>query len=274
MTPDDCGAKKTSIHLTGAILIYEGEAATLHQIDYNNQTFSNPVILPGQPLMPEHIHEIMARLAESAAEMDTVSDPAVTVKDAKAKSLRAGILPPEALYFDVSKFIFWHKPCRREMFIAGKKGGYKVNHPGLIFVIKSGGVQVFAVKGKNRPTERTKLFQAPYFNVNNAGSICIGQSKFPKVPHPSSIPACIRSFFDTLFTHATALRKLTTFKKYEQYLKAVAKGDPCRYLVPTQITLADYIQGKDTAEDQNHNAQPLRPVGANVEEPEADDDED
>jgi len=47
-------------------------------------------------------------------------------------------------------------------------------HPGLLFVNINKSLYVFSVKDNNRPTKKTNLYNAPFFNVYEDGKICLG----------------------------------------------------------------------------------------------------
>lgn len=261
-------SKQVGISLTDAILLYGSDAATIHTVRLMGEN-KTPTIMPGVPLQADHLQQIIAKLADNTVSRSVEARKAAKgtktsgEKEKRALSLDLGLLPPEALYADVSKFIFWVKPRRCEMFIDRKDFPKKsvINHPGFIFVIKTGMIYVFAVKGNKRPTAESELHQAPYFNVNNAGLICQGSANFVTVPHPSSIPPCEVAWFETIFTHSTAKRKITRCPSYKEYLKRVGgkgkKSNPDPYLVSLKMTLKDFIQGKSAASGQEETAQPL-----------------
>lgn len=102
----------------------------------------------------------------------------------KIKKLQTGgMLPSNLIYFEQTGSIIqmcWYlTPHKRELLFtkgSGKNAKYSltVNLPRLLFCINDGELSVFALKGKQRPSEATKLFIAPFMNINEDGLVCLG----------------------------------------------------------------------------------------------------
>lgn len=166
-----------------AILLYE-TFATVHDVTVKG--VKQPVIQPG----------------------------VLATKDGLMAALRAllpesqrgtGLLPETVLATGVDHMVWWVKPAQREVWFSCKEiGGERhapVPNPGLVMVACKAGWHVFAVKGKDRPTPETKLYQVPYFNVWRGGKICTGTARTPKGADRKKPTAWEDAFFGSFFTH-------------------------------------------------------------------------
>jgi PRTRC genetic system protein B len=97
-----------------------------------------------------------------------------------------GIVPESVIYADWSdtkKFLVWYnKPQQRLMSFTKELhiANGLAYQPGLIYALNKSGLHIFATNVKGRPNLETKLFQAPYHNVSNNGSVCLGSAKSNK----------------------------------------------------------------------------------------------
>lgn len=114
-----------------------------------------------------------------------------------------------------------------------------------LFFVKGDGFKVFALADEGRPTPKTQLYQAPYFNVWADHKVCLGGSKMPKANHPSLTRECERGFFQSAFTHSNIEgTNLTAHKDghlglWQEMVKA--KKFPAKYLKPLNLTVSDVI---------------------------------
>lgn len=95
--------------------------------------------------------------------------------------------------------IWWVPPARRGIFFhASLKIPNGVIHwPGLVMAATDRELQVFAVKGKERPTEKTALFIAPFFNMRGS-DICLGSAGIPV--SASDYEGWEKAFFKSAFS--------------------------------------------------------------------------
>lgn len=90
-----------------------------------------------------------------------------------------GLLPDKALYIHPSAqgFAIWHTPGQ-EVDLLFKESLQipcgKAFAPPLIWKADKNGLQLYAVKTDGRPTIKTPLFQAPFFNLYGDGRVCMG----------------------------------------------------------------------------------------------------
>ena len=92
-----------------------------------------------------------------------------------------------------------HVAFRNKSFDGDKAGSCPL--PGLVFFVKNDAWFVFAYAGKARPTEKTRLLRSPFFNVWQAGRICVGNIDLPKQRVNAPVEQWEDAFFGTWFTH-------------------------------------------------------------------------
>lgn len=166
-----------------AILLYE-TFATVHQVSL--QDGQQPAIQPGVLATKDGL---MTALRELLPESERGT----------------GLLDETILATGVDHMVWWVKPTKRQMWFSCQElGGERtatIPQPGLVMVACPSGWYVFAVKGKDRPTSDTPLYQAPYFNVWAGGKICTGTAKTPRGVHRKKPTAWEDAFFGSYFTH-------------------------------------------------------------------------
>lgn len=190
------------LRLTQAVLIYagrgEGAFATVHEV---KEVAGEPVILAGRAMTPRAAIVLARSLSKQVAP--------------------GGFLPETVLYTDGDLLLWWLPPGRRHIVFRAKKleekwgvaeRGEVVPHPGLIFAASSRVWKVWAVKGKQRPTLRSPLFQAPYFNVWEDGRICRGNVRVPEGTTTEKIAAWVDAFMGSFFTHPNVHGKLLRYR--------------------------------------------------------------
>lgn len=120
-----------------------------------------------------------------------------------------GILSTTVLSINPSgqgKVIWYSKPQKRHLFFIDKLGITSgVAHlPTLVWKATKNQLSVYALKGTRRPTLKTKLYYAPFFNVYKNGSVCMGTVNI-KVAKSSSLEEFILEwethFFNSYFSH-------------------------------------------------------------------------
>lgn len=192
------------VELQSAVLIYaasgQGESAfaTVHAI--HRDKGGAMTILPGKAMTGVAI----ARLARRLTKRD-----------------RGGFVPPNLLYQDPTMMAWWVPPARRQIWFrsdADKLGAAErsevVPHPGLVFAAgPHRSWRVWAVKGCDRPNEKTEVYQAPYFNVYDGGTICQGNVEVPgSTTAADKIDAWNAAFFQSWFTHPNVHGSLVKYR--------------------------------------------------------------
>jgi len=67
-----------------------------------------------------------------------------------------------------------------------------------------------ALASSERPSPETPMYLAPYWNVSNNGTVCLGSTKVPRDVSVKSLSRWEEAFFESEFTHANASTSLTT----------------------------------------------------------------
>lgn len=127
------------------------------------------------------------------------------------EQLIGGYLPGNVLMVD-SEVVVWHAGPQikhlafkqSDVFPKRSLGNASgaVPMPGTICVAGRNKWAVFAYKGHERPTPQTQLFQAPFYNVDQDGRVCVGNVTLPKSAGIDRIAAWNDAFFRSFFSHA------------------------------------------------------------------------
>lgn len=162
-----------------------------------------------------------------------------------------GFIEDTLLAKGVGYMMWWVKPRHRSVsFSATEFGGERgavVPNPGLVMLNRLDNWSVFAVKGNQRPTLDTELFQAPYFNVNRLGLICQGNITLPQGGQATQPEAWNTVFFGSFFTHPNVrehgrLVKGDCYKFWKDMLDGKYSKFPERYLVSSERTVGKLLQ--------------------------------
>lgn len=223
--------------LDQAVLLYHGRSggalATVHEV---TTVDGAPVIGAGRAMTAQAARELASALLQRAA--------------------HGGFLPETVLYVHGDVLVWWVPPARRhiafrvdddhaESFGGGERGE-AVPQPGLIFAASSRAWRVWAVKGTCRPTPRTPLFQAPFFNVDAHGRICQGNAPVPEGTTVEKIGAWNDAFFRSFFTHPNVAGKLLRYRGgsyafWRDLLDQRFTRFPERVLVDVKTTLGQLL---------------------------------
>jgi PRTRC genetic system protein B len=89
-----------------------------------------------------------------------------------------GIVHANLLYVDLEQaFAVWYTPARQVELLFKKEltiPNGKAHVPPLVWKAHHNQLEVFALKEAERPTEKTPLFHAPFFNLYADGRVCMG----------------------------------------------------------------------------------------------------
>jgi PRTRC genetic system protein B len=193
-----------TMHLTHAVLLYQGGTQTVASLHRIGMAAGEPVVLAGRALRTRSAHTLARALADN--------------------DRAHGYLSPDVLCADHGQLIWWLAPGKRQLsfrlqdaelhaFFGGATRSALLPHPGLVFrLLRNGDLQVWAVKGQQRPQPDTSLLRAPYFNVWKSGKICLGNVPVPRGTTADRIGAWHRAFFDSYFTHPNDGKGLLTYK--------------------------------------------------------------
>lgn len=160
-----------------------------------------------------------------------------------------GLMPDCILHVDPlpnQEVVIWYTPPQLEAelyfsdFLAIPSG--KAYLPGLIWKATRSNLRVFATAVKSRPTAKTPLFYAPFFNLDNLGTVCMG-SVDTEIAAKASINDFIKSwqhfFFNSYFSHLMSGHTPLTVNVVQFWQGHINSGRyfPTDILVKSKFTL-------------------------------------
>jgi PRTRC genetic system protein B len=190
-----------------------------------------PTLLPGSPLGELDIYALIENLRGSVP---------------------SEFLPENVLMRTQETIVWWTPATVRPMHYAATKGpelaqlsGKRFPQPALVFRAQRGSLDVRALAVNVRPTPETPVHLAPYWNVSNNGSVCLGSTKVPRDTAVKSLPRWEEAFFESEFTHSNSQTSLTKhpagFIGLWQSLIGKKKFT-VEHLCDTKETLADFLK--------------------------------
>jgi PRTRC genetic system protein B len=219
--------------LSDALLIYRENRRsfiTWHTVTAQKQ--GPPLLGPAQPLTTAFVEDLAVSLSGAA---------------------RAEVLPRNVLA-KTDRMIAWWTPRRvRRMFFENAEGkaqqlsGKLFPQPPLVWKVVHGELKIRALCESTRPEAQTPLAVAPFWNLSDDGSVCLGSMRCPESASAASIEAWERGFYESAFTHANVGR-LTRHEGGHDGLWAELAGKrrsfPIDALIRLPQTLAEFIQGR------------------------------
>lgn len=140
--------------------------------------------------------------------------------------------------------IFWTEPEMRKLYFKNgdiESGNYKV--PYLLWKYRNGhGLSIYALKGKPKSLD-TEIYQAPFHNVYDGGSVCMGSAKINKNIRyfDDLIDEIIDKFFGSFFTHKLGNPLKVDYKTFMFENKDNTKLVYNKYLRKLNKTLKDVL---------------------------------
>ena len=116
----------------------------------------------------------------SIKEMVALSELLQATQELKNNFLQCrGVLPSNLIYVNTQHngYAIWHTlPQEVSLFFTDSLGipSGKAKIPAMLWKATKESVQVFAIKGKAKPTAKTPLYYAPFFNLSQDGRVCMG----------------------------------------------------------------------------------------------------
>jgi PRTRC genetic system protein B len=195
MLNDRTSALMTTYRPQVAVVVYQAKA---DQNDYYLESHSiNEAgkLMEGKPLLQETVQGMV----------DAFFD------ERQNKANIKGLVPENLLSFDLlpggNYKMVWYRPAEiRVIHFAAqlKLPTAKVWVPATLYMVSGKHFSVYALKGSSRPTEKTKIYRAPYHNVADSGSVCLGNA-FVKKPADKTYSAFMKYWEDLFwlseFTH-------------------------------------------------------------------------
>lgn len=121
-----------------------------------------------------------------------------------------GILPTNILHINPSaengSVLWFTKAQQRQLyFVNGLEiPNGKATVPPMIWLATKNNLSVFALATNRRPTEKTPLYYAPFFNIYEDGKVCMGTVNID-IKNSASVEEFIRAwedyFFNSYFSH-------------------------------------------------------------------------
>ncbi|ALR32446.1 PRTRC system protein B [Chryseobacterium sp. IHB B 17019] len=143
-------------------------------------------------------------------EANALSKSLQTAETEKKSFLKSqGILGSHILQVnptDNGRVIWFTKATNRNLFFVENLGipNGMAGVPSMIWVANRNQLSVYALKSQSRPTEKTLLYHAPFFNVYKDGAVCMGTVNV-EIKKSASLETFITAwenyFFNSYFSH-------------------------------------------------------------------------
>ncbi len=121
-----------------------------------------------------------------------------------------GILPTNILHINPSEkgTVLWYtKAQQRQLYFVESLGipNGKAQVPPMLWLASKRGLAVFALASNRRPTEKTPLHYAPFFNIYEKGNVCMGTVNID-IKNSASVEEFTQAwehyFFNSYFSHS------------------------------------------------------------------------
>jgi PRTRC genetic system protein B len=137
-----------------------------------------------------------------------------------AKGLGASMaaeVPPENVLARTPGLIAWLSRAQARLMFFGDGdpkarhlNGKSYPHPALVFMIRGRELFVRALRESRRPKPDTRLMNAPYWNIDPQGRVCLGSMRVPDEVRVSSLRGWEEAYFASEFTHPSGAVRLTS----------------------------------------------------------------
>ena len=166
-------------------------------------------------------------------------------------SMGAEVLP-ESVLARTPELIAWWSPAQARLMFFGdgnaetkKLNGKMYPHPALVFMIHGRELFVRALAEDGRPVADTRLKNAPYWNTDSAGRVCLGSMRVPERAGVGSLLGWENAYFASEFTHPSGAVRLTTHPSGFLGLWSSLRGRkhfPVKFLADSKQTLQEFVQ--------------------------------
>jgi PRTRC genetic system protein B len=149
---------------------------------------------------------------------------------------------------DNGRVIWFTKATKRNLFFIENLGipNGIANVPPMLWMADRNRLFVYALKSANRPTENTQLYDAPFFNVYNDGSVCMGTVNVD-IKKSASLEefttAWENYFFNSFFSHLVNDHNPVKGNCVSLWKKLVGSSEmfPKEVLKKTRLTLKNLL---------------------------------
>ncbi|MCO5241524.1 MAG: PRTRC system protein B [Chitinophagaceae bacterium] len=187
----------TLYHPKSALVFYEakGEERRMYVEHFDMDKNGNPI----------NAHPLTVREAEVLAKSLQTDE-----EKSKAFLKPKGIFPTNILHINPSETgtVLWHtKAQQRQLYFVDSLGipNGKAQTPPILWLASKRGLVVFALATDKRPTEKTPLHYAPFFNIYEKGNVCMGTVSID-IKNSASVEEFTQAwehyFFNSYFSHS------------------------------------------------------------------------
>lgn len=201
------------------------------------------------------LHDVKSRPNESpylCAGQSVTTGFLETLSKGLGASVKAEVLPERVLARTPELIAWWSGSQSRLMFFglgnaeAQKLNGKMFPHPALVFMIHGRELFVRALAEDCRPTADTRLRNAPYWNADERGQVCLGSMRVPEEASVGSLSHWENAYFASEFTHPSGAVRLTThpggFLGLWSNLAGRKQSFPVKFLADSKQTLQEFVQ--------------------------------
>ena len=156
----------------------------------------------------------------------------------------------ERLLAEGAGSVLWYSPAqRREIFFScsNKKlmaiSGKEFPFPALLFQAKQKQLYVYVLPSSRRPTQKSKLYEAPFWNVGKAGSVCLPVGAREKDHTPEEWEEI---FYKSAFSHSggASFKVGNVEKIFPQLVKDKKAKFPVKNCFKKSLTVGDLLKGE------------------------------
>lgn len=196
---------------------------------------------------PINAHPLTEREAEA------LSKALATEKQKQTAFLQSGgILPTNILHINPKSeknAVIWHtKPQKRPLYFIESLGisNGQAFVPAMLWQATKNSLRVFALMGNRRPTEKTALYHAPFFNIYQDGRVCMGSVSID-IKESSCVEQFTKAwehyFFQSYFSHLMEENSPVKGNCVSLWKDLVASGRafPTAILKSSSITLKNLL---------------------------------
>ena len=188
----------TLYHPTNALVFYQNDERNIETYVEHFDMDKN-----GNPI---NAHPLTEREAETLVK-------ALIVKTQKEKNQDflnpKGILPTNILQINPNEngsVLWFTKSMKRQLFFTENLeiSNGMAEIPAMLWLANKRSLKIFALSSNRRPTEKTELFYAPFFNVYENGNVCMGTVDV-NIQNSTSLEEFTKKwedyFFNSYFSH-------------------------------------------------------------------------
>jgi PRTRC genetic system protein B len=169
-------------------------------------------------------------------------------------NMTAELLSENVLARTPELIAWWSRPRPRLMFFGEGNAdvrtlnGRMYPHPALVFLIQERELFVRALAENRRPSATTRLCNAPYWNTDTHGRVCLGSMRVPKEISAGSLCGWEDAYFASEFTHSSGAVRLTThaggFLGLWSSLAGKKHKFPVKFLADSKQTLQEFVESR------------------------------